>query len=299
VADLDQGLDSHVASRSSGHQEGPDGLHVAVAGLGQSSGPAAEGRSGRLDGVGGIGLAGGSSGLTVGPVDLDDLDAGGIQVPGQPGAIGARALHADPGHLTEGTHPGQQLSIAGSAGRKRLDAQQAADIVQGRGDMDVQVGVDSARDGAAGFYDGHRHPFSLTWSRGGTHVPGRSDGVVRSARTGWPITPSERGVPRSLRVHGRHAPPRQPRRHRAAKSDREPEKRDRSGVLLNSGGPRKQALTNHHWHCWAVCQPRTAKSLQLPGTPLSSWSPRSSNSIRDPTTRGGTAPETRSSAGPA
>jgi hypothetical protein len=43
------------------------------------------------------------------------------------------------------------------------------------------------------------------------------------------------------------------------------------------------------------CQPVTAKRRQVPGTPLSSCSPRSAKSRPDPTTRGGTVPDTSTS----
>ena len=47
------------------------------------------------------------------------------------------------------------------------------------------------------------------------------------------------------------------------------------------------------------CELATEKSFQRPGTPLSSCSPRSAKAMPDPTTRGGTAPETTTSPGPA
>jgi pimeloyl-ACP methyl ester carboxylesterase len=46
-------------------------------------------------------------------------------------------------------------------------------------------------------------------------------------------------------------------------------------------------------------QPLTWNSLHIPGTPFSSRSPRSANSMPDPATNDGTAPETRISPGPA
>jgi hypothetical protein len=38
-------------------------------------------------------------------IDLDDLDLRGTQVPGETGAIGAGALHADGVQDAEGAHP--------------------------------------------------------------------------------------------------------------------------------------------------------------------------------------------------
>jgi hypothetical protein len=46
-------------------------------------------------GVDRVGLALGRPGIAVGTVDLDGLHALGMQVAGQPSAVGAGALHAD------------------------------------------------------------------------------------------------------------------------------------------------------------------------------------------------------------
>ena len=53
------------------------------------------GGPGGLDSVEGIGLARPTPLLTVRPVDLDDVDASGLQVSGEAGAVAACALDAD------------------------------------------------------------------------------------------------------------------------------------------------------------------------------------------------------------
>ena len=40
----------------------------------------------------------------------------------------------------------QQRPVPGGVGGERLDAKQAADVVEGGGDMDVEVGVDPSGD---------------------------------------------------------------------------------------------------------------------------------------------------------
>ncbi len=40
-----------------------------------------------------------------------------------------------------------------------LHAEQAANGIERRGDVDVEVGVHSAGDSTVALYDGHRHPF--------------------------------------------------------------------------------------------------------------------------------------------
>ena len=54
-----------------------------------------------FDGVELIGLAVAAPLLTVRSIDLDHLHPGALQEPGQPGAVGAGALHPDPRQLTE------------------------------------------------------------------------------------------------------------------------------------------------------------------------------------------------------
>ena len=103
-------------------------------------------RPGGLDGVEGIGLARPTPLLAVRPIDLDDVDAVGLQVTGEPGAVAASALDADQGDGSEAAQPAEQAPVAGGVRGKRLDAQQPADGVQGGGHMDVEVGVNASGD---------------------------------------------------------------------------------------------------------------------------------------------------------
>jgi hypothetical protein len=100
-----------------------------------------------------------AAGLAVGPIHLDHLDPTAVQIARQAGPVGACALHPDPVHQAEGTHPAQQLAVSGLAGRERLHPEQAADAVQRRGHVHIEMSVNSARDQTVSFYDGHRHPF--------------------------------------------------------------------------------------------------------------------------------------------
>ena len=56
--------------------------------------------------------------------------------------------------------PGEQRLVAGGVGREALGAEQPTQRVEGRGNVDVEVGVDATGDPARSFYDGHGHPFS-------------------------------------------------------------------------------------------------------------------------------------------
>jgi hypothetical protein len=119
----------------------------------------------------GPGLALPAAVLAVGAVDLDDPDAGGGDMAGQAGAVAAGPLDVDQGDGPVPAQPAQQPVVAGRGDGELLDAEQAPDRVQRSGDMRVGVGVHAAGDGAAVFYDGQGHPFSLV------------EGV---ARTRWP-----------------------------------------------------------------------------------------------------------------
>ena len=151
---------SGFTGRALGHEQRPNGLDVAVPGLGCAGGPAAQHGPSRLDGVGGIRLALRAPGLAVWTVDLHHLDARPCEEPTEARSIGAGALHAHLGHRPEGAHPLEHRLVAPGAGVERLHAEHATDRVQGGGHVDVQMGVDTTDDSAGSFYDGHGHPFS-------------------------------------------------------------------------------------------------------------------------------------------
>ena len=158
LAHLGERLDPGSSGRALGHDEDPDGLDRAVSALGRSMGPARLRGPGGLDGVEGIGLAALASGLAVLAVHFDDVDPGSGEEAGDAGPIGPRPLHADLADLAEGFEPGQQVRVAVGVGPERLRAEQATDLVQDGGHVDLAVGVDATGDGARGFYDGHAIP---------------------------------------------------------------------------------------------------------------------------------------------
>ena len=121
-------------------------------------GPARLCRPGGLDGVEGIGLAALTPGLAVLAVHLNDVDPCSGEVTSDAGPIGPRPFHPDLADLPEGLEPGQQIRIAVGVGPKRLRAEQATDLVQDGGHVDLPMGVDATGDGARGFYDGHAIP---------------------------------------------------------------------------------------------------------------------------------------------
>jgi hypothetical protein len=93
-------------------------------------------------GVDRVRLALAAAGAAVGTVDLHDLEAVGAGEPGQASAVGAGAFDTDALHRPEAFGPGDQGDIAPSRSRKRLGAAQPPRLVDDRGHMLVQVGVD-------------------------------------------------------------------------------------------------------------------------------------------------------------
>ena len=114
--------------------------------------------------------------LAVGPVDLDDLDAGTGEESGQPGAIGHRFLPRPP--FRPDPNPASQESRArvaiGMWPRRTLVASRPPTSSRDRGHMDLAVGIDSSGDCTRTFYDGHGHPFlSLSRVEGWHGRPGK------------------------------------------------------------------------------------------------------------------------------
>ena len=91
VAHLDEGLDPGLAGRALCDHEDPDGLDGAVSRLRAAARSTTQSRSGGLDCIEGIGLATATALLSVGSVDLDDLDADSAQVTRQ-----SRSISLDP-----------------------------------------------------------------------------------------------------------------------------------------------------------------------------------------------------------
>ena len=166
MADLVERLDLGGAGAALGHDERPDRLHVAVAGLACTLGSPRQRRPSRFHGISWIRLAGAAARLAVGPVDLDHLDACGAQEPRQARAIRTSAFDPHAGDRAERAQPAQELVVAHGRRLEVLDGEQPADVIEGGGDVDIQVGIDAARDRARAFYDGHRHPFLLLVVKG-------------------------------------------------------------------------------------------------------------------------------------
>ena len=173
MADLVQALDPSVASGTLRDQQHPDRFDVAVRGLRDPRRTPRQRRTRRFDRVDRVGLPRPPAQLTVRPVDLDHLERTAPQITGQTRAVRAGAFDTHPAERAERRQPRTQLVIARRRRRERAHTQHAATRVHRRRDVHVQMSIDSARHQARGLYDGHRHPFSLKRSRGGTHVPGR------------------------------------------------------------------------------------------------------------------------------
>jgi hypothetical protein len=77
----------------------------------------------------GIGLALEPPALSVGSVDFDDADTLGLEVSGQPGAIGPGPFDANRLDRTEVAQPAQQLLVATLRRGEALDAEEGPSLV--------------------------------------------------------------------------------------------------------------------------------------------------------------------------
>ena len=200
VADLVQILDPDVATRATSDQQRPDRFHVTICGLRDSRRPARQRSPCRFDRVDRVGLADAAAHLAVGTIDLDHLDPAAAEMPSETGTVGTGAFHANSSDRPEPRDPVVQLGEPDRRRRERLDTQHAAVRVDRRRDVHIQMRIHSARHRARALYDGHRHPFSLKRSRGGTHVR-EGDRDEHAAVNSELDHPPERGVPSSA-----HAP---------------------------------------------------------------------------------------------
>ena len=125
VAHLVERLGPAFASRGPSDTQNPHGFDVSVPRLGLTGGVAREGGPGGRDGVLGVGLALEPPALAVGPVDFDDADPLGLEVAGQPGAIGPGAFDTDQLDGAEVAQPAQQLLVAALGGGEALDAEES------------------------------------------------------------------------------------------------------------------------------------------------------------------------------
>jgi hypothetical protein len=190
-----------------GDHQRADRLDSAVAALRRAAGPAGLGGPGGADRVQGVRLALPPPVLAVRAIHFHDPDAGRGDVAGQAGAVAAGALDPDQAHGPEPAQPGQQAGVAGRGDRELPDAEQAADGIERRGDMDVRVGARAAGDGAC-LYDRQCHPFSQVEGvdapagrRAREPRPLAQDGQIRPARRWVPGTwdPADRSSRRTAR----------------------------------------------------------------------------------------------------
>ena len=84
--------------------------------------------------------------LPVRPVDLDDRNTLTLELAGEPRALAAGALDPDHDDFAVGTQPPQQGPIASWGSRKRLHTEERAELVEGCGDVHLEMGVDAAGD---------------------------------------------------------------------------------------------------------------------------------------------------------
>ena len=129
--------------------EDTQGLDHAVAGLGRDGALAGECRMGGVLGIKIVVLAALATIPSVRCRDLQDLDAGVLQVAKQPRAVGACCLDADAPKLAERAHPGEHLLVAVPGCCEALASENPVMLVDDGGDVEILVGIDAADDEAA------------------------------------------------------------------------------------------------------------------------------------------------------
>ena len=137
--------------------------------LGHDRGFAVEGRSGGRFGVDRVGLAPLAAHLTVGAIDLDDLDAVVLEVASEADAVGTSALDTDPFERAETLRPAPQSRVAPRVGVKDRRVEDLASLIDDGCHVEVLVGVNPAEhaewffchDGSAFLIDGMAPPAGL------------------------------------------------------------------------------------------------------------------------------------------
>ena len=119
-------------------------------------------------GIGRVGLPAATSCLSVGPVDLDDLDTSRCEVSREPGPVRTGALDPDLRDRSDRGHPRQQQGIALRCGVESGGSQDMADHVDHNGDVEVLVGIDAADDMRVEFCNGGRQVLLRDVERNGT-----------------------------------------------------------------------------------------------------------------------------------
>src|SRR6266540_2940486 len=142
----------------------------------------------------GVPLAAPAAGGPVGAVDLQDPLPVRGQEAGQSGAVAAGAFHTPGLDLAERAGPAQQLGVAGAGGLDLGGGQPPAELVSGRGNMQVLVGVDPDGDAwRLGICHGGRAILSIRRD-GWSHRPGGRTALrrvwwqqapIRSRVSGW------------------------------------------------------------------------------------------------------------------
>ena len=178
---------------------------MASTGLGLAARPTTEGGPRCFDGVERVRLASTAALLAIRSVDLYDVYAHPLEVPGQTRSIGAGSFDADLGDAAEVLEPRHQGLVAGGIGRETLGAEQPTERVQCGCHMDVAMGVDTTGDPASQLLrwswsslslkvGGMARPFRIgaTGGLGCSSNPDQSphlgDGTCRLSMCGWKVS---------------------------------------------------------------------------------------------------------------
>lgn len=122
---------------------------MALAGLRDRGGGACQDGSCGGFGVERVTIALAPASAAVGAVDLDEVVSVQPQVPNEAGTPTAAPLDAEPGDLTKLLRPVLEGAVAAGRGVDADRAQPSSQLVQGHGDVNVAVRVDTNGDDGA------------------------------------------------------------------------------------------------------------------------------------------------------
>jgi hypothetical protein len=129
-----------------GQAQHSDRFDVAVASLCCAERVARERGSCCAHRVVGVGPTGPASALTVRSIDLDDQDPHGLERAGQSDPVAAGAFDTDHHHRTQRPEPLDEFAIARRSRRERRRSEQTTALIEHRGDVHIEVRVDSTSD---------------------------------------------------------------------------------------------------------------------------------------------------------
>src|SRR3984957_11678628 len=166
VVDHLQGDAPRAHRRLPASHQNPQGFDHAVAASRRHSPLASKGGMGRILSVEIVVLATPAAILLVGRRDLENRNPGLLHETEETCAIAAGRLYSDALKLTEGSHPGEHLTIALPGGGEGSRFHDPILFVDDRCDVQVLMGVDASNNATLSFGYSHSQPPALTCTNG-------------------------------------------------------------------------------------------------------------------------------------